>query len=154
MLTNRYFASSPIFVVSNVLLISSPPALTLAQVCALCTSTVAIAQRYHILDNTSSIRRCLRTTNLSYHLLVVLCRHTTQHHHLRCRRLDPCQALKCPENLVSSHSRTPRTELDTFLPFSLPFSQIITTHLWHIIHIVPPLANGLVSPLDTIHDFI
>lgn len=86
---------SPVFVVSNVLLFASPPALTLAQV----STSLIFAFRclmyspLIVVDHTSSFRRRLRASYQSNHLLVLLRRHSTLHHHFRRHRPRSLKAL-------------------------------------------------------------
>jgi hypothetical protein len=79
----KFYSSSPIFVVSNVLLISSPPALTLAQVCRrfLCLARILIP--LCVLDHPSRLWRFVRAAHQSYGLLVVLHHHTAIDDHIR-----------------------------------------------------------------------
>lgn len=79
---------SPVFVVANVLLVSSPPALTLAQVGSLYLGTCRDARthaRIYLLDNASGLGRCIRASDKPHNLLVI-CRANPTLDHLICGR--------------------------------------------------------------------
>jgi predicted permease len=88
--------NSPVFVVANVLLVSSPPALTLAQVSRGSTSllrNVSLRFASHT-DNASSVRRRLRATHQPHDLLGVLRRHTAHDDRVCYHWLEALQALR------------------------------------------------------------
>lgn len=143
-LTNHTFLS-PVFVVSNVLLFASPPALTLAQV----SISLISAFRYHlcssliIVDHTSGFWRRVRASYQSNHLLVLLRGHSTLHHHFRRHRSDPLKAL-----IQRAHSGTAQRTILT----SCTITQYIPL-VCSILHIsafcfeIPVSSNDITSSL-------
>jgi len=74
---------SPVFVVCNVILLTSPPALTLAQVCKRSPHSLSTTFHLQTSDHPSSIRRRVRALDQQNHLLVILYFHPSHHHRLR-----------------------------------------------------------------------